>query len=74
MKSMIQCSILVAIFFLFCFPISVYAYIDLGTGSFMLQVLIAGIVGALFAIKLYLKRIIGVAKKLFKKDDSRTPR
>ncbi len=30
-----------------------YAYIDPGTGSFFLQLLIAGIIGAAFTIKLY---------------------
>jgi hypothetical protein len=34
-----------------------HAYLDPGTGSFFLQVLIGGIVGSLAAIKLYWTRI-----------------
>lgn len=33
-------------------------YIDLGIGSMVIQVLIAGVIGAFFVGKIYLKRII----------------
>ncbi len=33
------------------------AYLDPGTGSFMLQMLIAGVMGALFTIKMYWYRV-----------------
>ena len=36
-----------------------YAYIDLGTGSFLLQMLLATIFASLFTIKVFLKRITG---------------
>jgi hypothetical protein len=48
--------------FLLCFPSPCYAYIDPGSGSMLLQALLAGIVGALFTIKMYwreCKRFIG---------------
>lgn len=39
-------------------------YLDPGSGSYLLQLLIAGILGALFAIRLYWKRIKGFFLKL----------
>lgn len=36
----------------------VMAYIDMGSGSFLLQFLVAGIAGALFAVKIYWRRIV----------------
>ena len=36
---------------------NVHAYIDLGTGSYILQFLIAGIVGMLYIVKIYWKKI-----------------
>lgn len=38
---------------------SVIAYLDPGTGSIIVQSIIAGFVGLLVAIKLFWKRIIG---------------
>ena len=34
-----------------------YAYLDPGTGSFILQAIVAGAMGAIFTIKLYWKKI-----------------
>lgn len=39
--------------FVTIFPQSAYAYLDPGTGSFLLQLLVAGIMGALYTLKLY---------------------
>jgi len=38
-------------------PSNAHAYIDPGTGSYILQLIIAGLVGALYAVKLYWARI-----------------
>lgn len=38
-------------------PCKSYGYIDPGTGSYFLQMLIAGILGGLFAIKMFWGRI-----------------
>ncbi|OGN94033.1 MAG: hypothetical protein A2Y88_01325 [Chloroflexi bacterium RBG_13_48_10] len=43
-----------------------HAYLDPGSGSFLVQLLIAGIVGAGFLIKVYWKKI----KSLFHRSDS----
>lgn len=47
--------IFVLLFFLF--TKSAYAYLDPGSGSFIFQILIATVVGASFAIKLYWRKI-----------------
>lgn len=47
------------------FPKDAYAYLDPGTGSYILQLLIAALLGGLFAVKLYWKRIKIFFKNLF---------
>lgn len=47
----------VLIFLLLFIDITVYAYIDPGVGSFIFQMLIAGLVGASFLIKIFWKQI-----------------
>jgi hypothetical protein len=42
------------------FPQSGYCYIDPGTGSFMLQILISAFLGLLYSIKLFWKKITAV--------------
>ena len=45
---------------------SAHAYVDPGTGSYFLQILIAGILGAAFALKLYWRKLRGfIAGSLF---------
>ena len=68
-------SLALVIFFLLMHPKNAYAnYIDWGTGSFLFQILIANILGLLFAIKVYWKKIINFVKKLFSKTKHRTMR
>lgn len=49
------------------------AYVDPATGSFVLQMLIAGFVGALFAIKLFWHRLVGAIKGLFRRSPQPGP-
>ena len=55
-SSSISLSIFVVLSIL-CIPSKAYAYIDPGTGSMILQGLIAGLMGVLFTIKIYWTRI-----------------
>jgi len=57
-KSIVTSLVLAAIVCLF-FPASAYAYLDPGTGSYIFQLILAGIVGFLFVLRLYWKRIKG---------------
>ncbi len=43
------------------------AYVDPATGSFVLQMVIAGFVGAVFALKLFWHRLVGTISNLFKR-------
>ncbi|MCA9396280.1 MAG: hypothetical protein KC649_03840 [Candidatus Omnitrophica bacterium] len=42
-----------------------YAYIDPGSGSYLFQLLIAGIMGSLFAVKTFWHKITAFFKKFF---------
>ncbi len=53
------------------FAKNAYAYLDPGSGSYIFQIIIAGIIGGLFAIKLFWKRIISGLKAFFKKKDDK---
>jgi hypothetical protein len=52
---------------LFLFPGQAHAYLDPGTGSYILQIALAAIVGALFAIRLFWSRIKSFFGRLFSK-------
>ena len=61
--------VLLAIFFIVtsrCF-----GYIDPGTGSYLVQILIAVFVGVSLGIKIFWNRIKAFLKKLFSRDSSR---
>jgi len=45
------------------------AYLDPGSGSFILQLLLAALVGGLFIIKSYWKKIAGFFRKLLSRAD-----
>ena len=49
-------------------PPEVYAYIDPGSGSFFLQMLVAGAMGFLFAAKVYWRKITSFVRQIFSKD------
>lgn len=46
-------------------PYRVYAYLDLGTGSYFIQLAIAALLGGLYAVKIFWKNITTFFKKIF---------
>jgi hypothetical protein len=48
-------------------PNRIYAYLDAGTGSYVIQIIVAIALGGAFGIKLFWHRIYGFSKKLFSK-------
>lgn len=50
---------------LFCFiaPNRLYGYLDAGTGSYMVQIIIAFAAGGAFAIKIFWRRIYAFVKR-----------
>ncbi len=51
-----------------CFPVGAFAYLDPGTGSYVLQVVIAVAVSGAFVIKTFWKTLKEKIGQLFKKD------
>ncbi len=49
-------------------PASTYAYIDPGTGSYILQMIAAGILGGLFAIKMFWLQVKNFFRRIFSRD------
>ncbi len=49
-----------------------YAYLDPGTGSFIIQMLVAGIAGALFMLKTYWQKFIGFFSEN-RRENEKTP-
>jgi hypothetical protein len=49
-----------------------YGYLDPGTGSYIIQLLVGGLLGGLFAVGLFWKRVIAYVKRIFRsrKDDA----
>ncbi len=46
-----------------------YAYLDIGTGSYVFQVVISFVIGGLYAVKLFWTKIILFFKNLLKKSN-----
>ena len=58
------------IFIFLFFPPNAFAYLDLYTGSYFFQIIMGGLLGFLFAIKIYSKRIKAFfIQKLSKKEN-----
>tara|TARA_B100000401_G_C52398957_1_gene527885 strand:- start:277 stop:501 length:225 start_codon:yes stop_codon:yes gene_type:complete len=63
-------SIVFLILFCLVFSTDAYAYIDPGSGSIILQAIIAAIAGAGTAITIYWKKVKLFFSKIFKKKDN----
>jgi hypothetical protein len=50
-------------------PTDASAYIDPGTGSYILQIIAAGLLGGLFAIKMFWFQVKSFFKRLFSRHD-----
>ena len=49
-----------------------YGYLDPGTGSYIIQLLIGGLLGGIFAIGVFWKKVVAFVKRIFRsqKDDA----
>jgi hypothetical protein len=50
------------------FPREAHAYLDPGTGSYLLQILAAGVLASLFFFKTWWRRLISFFQRIFRKD------
>jgi hypothetical protein len=55
---------------LLALPSIANAYLDPGTGSYVLQLLIGGLLGGLFALGVFWRRVVAYFKRLFKRGSS----
>jgi len=69
MKVMLRLSA-VLISVLFFFPLCGYGYIDLGSGSYIIQLLIAGFVGFSLSLRIFWKKIRSRLSKKAKPDET----
>jgi hypothetical protein len=58
-----------SVFCMFLFPMNAHAYLDPGTGSYVLQLALAALVGTLFAIRLFWNRIKSFFGNLLSKQE-----
>ena len=61
-------SIILAVYLMLFFSETAYAYIDPATGSYLFQILLAGLLGAMFAVKMFWKSIKNFTVNLFSKN------
>jgi hypothetical protein len=66
-------SILVVVFACLCYSGTAAAYLDPGAGSFMLQMLIAGIMGLVLTLKLYWYKLKAFLARLLGKTPAVNP-
>ena len=59
--------VILTVILLLCSVCEVYAYIDPGTGSYIIQVVIGVLLGAAFALKVYWEKVRAYFSKLFSK-------
>lgn len=59
-------AVLLSLFYLM-FPQKAYAYLDPGTGSYILQLILGVLLGAFFAVKIFWKNIKASFSNLFSK-------
>ena len=59
--------VLLAAFFMTVTLKQAHAYIDLGSGSFIIQIVLASLFVSLFAIKVFWKRLAGQVLRFFTK-------
>ena len=57
------------VLFSLIFPPRAYAYLDPGSGSYFLQLIIGGLFGALFSLKIFWKSIKSFLSNVFSKKD-----
>jgi glucan phosphoethanolaminetransferase (alkaline phosphatase superfamily) len=62
-KPLFVCGWLILYFYVFAVP--AYAYLDPGTGSFIFQIMVGAVVGAVFVLKTYFNKIADKARSLF---------
>jgi hypothetical protein len=58
----------IVIVMIFLLSRSAYAYLDMGTGSYIIQLILAGVFTSLYFIKLYWFKLVSFFSKKFKRN------
>jgi hypothetical protein len=66
-RSLIIIVVIFTLYFLFFNIQNVYAYLDLGSGSYVFQLVISVLIGVAFAIKIYWKKFRVILLNIFSK-------
>jgi len=72
MKKAIQHAVFFLILYLVLFPKKAEAYLDPGTGSYVLQILMAALFGGLFLFKSWWKEAKHIVTKIFSRKEAPT--
>jgi hypothetical protein len=59
--------LLLLVLALLLLPSTAQAYLDPGTGSYVLQLLLGTLLGGLFALGVFWRRVLAFARRLFKR-------
>ncbi len=72
MKLILSC-VFITLFISITFfhPLDAYAYIDLGSGTILIQMLFAGLLGLLFTLKTYFKKIREIIINIIRKSNKK---
>ncbi len=70
MKKIITNAVFFAALYMLVVPQPAHAYLDPGTGSYILQIAAAALFGSLFALKVWWRQITGFVGGLFGRKDN----
>lgn len=62
MKSFVEKTLVVLIVSIFFFPLNAFAYLDPGSGSMLLQLILGGVAGLMVVVKLYWQSFLSLFK------------
>lgn len=62
MKSFVEKTLVVLIVAIFFFPLNAFAYLDPGSGSMLLQLILGGVAGLMVVVKLYWQSFLSLFK------------
>lgn len=65
--------LITVLLFLFLLSNPVYAYLDAGSGSMILQIILGGLAGLAVILKLYWRRFLALLGIIKKKEDDSNP-
>jgi len=61
-----KCPSVLFISIIFLIASSAYGYIDMSTGSYVIQIVVAGFLGAIFTLKGFIRQLFGKVTKFLK--------